>query len=143
MIERCHNPRRKAWSSYGARGIEVCAAWRADYGAFTAWAVANGYAANLEIDRIDNDIGYQPDNCRWATDAEQGRNRRNTLWMTAFGETKTQSDWGRDQRCAVSNHTLRCRLAAGETLESALTRPPSKIKGVVKRQKAKKAACAH
>mgnify|MGYP000243411348 CR=1 FL=1 len=78
MMARCghykgataHDRRR-----YIERGIEVCAAWR-DFAAFHSWATANGYADDLSIDRIDNDKGYGPDNCRWVSQAENSRNRR-------------------------------------------------------------------
>lgn len=74
MIDRCENPNSEAFDRYGARGISVCPEWRADFAAFREWALANGYADALTIDRMDNDRGYEPGNCRWATYAEQNRN---------------------------------------------------------------------
>ena len=57
--------------------VDMCEEWQ-DYLPFKDWALANGYADTLTIDRIDNSKGYYPDNCRWATMAEQAQNRRNT-----------------------------------------------------------------
>jgi hypothetical protein len=60
---------------HGARGIRVCAEWQ-KFEAFRDWALINGYAADLSIDRIDGDAGYEPGNCRWATPSAQRTNRR-------------------------------------------------------------------
>jgi hypothetical protein len=61
---------------YKGRGVTVCDEWRDDFAAFRGWALANGYADNLTIDRLNNDRGYEPSNCRWATVREQLANRR-------------------------------------------------------------------
>ena len=83
MKQRCLNPKSKAYVHYGGRGITVCDEWKDSYDAFYKWAVANGYDENASrgqctIDRIDNDKGYSPDNCRWTTMLVQNNNQRKT-----------------------------------------------------------------
>jgi hypothetical protein len=71
---RCHNPTCDTYPWYGAKGIAMCDEWRGDFVAFREWAMANGYADDLEIDRIDVGGNYEPGNCRWATRRQQMMN---------------------------------------------------------------------
>lgn len=77
MKQRCNNTNHPSYIHYGGRGITVCEEWNTKYGAkeFSKWALENGYKKGLEIDRIDNDKGYSPENCRWT---DRSTNMSNT-----------------------------------------------------------------
>jgi hypothetical protein len=78
MKTRCFNQKVKSYKDYGGRGITICDEWCNSFEAFETWALSNGYADDLTIDRINNDWNYCPDNCKWATKKEQANNKRNS-----------------------------------------------------------------
>lgn len=83
MKKRCYNPTTHNYHRYGGRGITICDEWLHDFQAFYDWAIANGYDENAPymkctIDRIDNDKGYSPDNCRWVDAKTQNNNKSNS-----------------------------------------------------------------
>lgn len=92
MKTRCYNPNVAAFPQYGGRGIAICDEWRDNFPAFREWSFANGYADSLTIDRIDNNKGYSPDNCRWVTYKEQANNTRRNIVVTLKGETGTVAE---------------------------------------------------
>ena len=74
MKARCLNPKNKSFHRYGGRGITICLEWENDYNSFKKWALDNGYVEGLQVDRIENDSGYSPDNCRWITQMKNCEN---------------------------------------------------------------------
>ena len=95
MKHRCYNQNDSCYHIYGARGITVCDEWLKSYRPFYDWAMANGYSDDLSIDRIDNNKGYSPDNCRWATIEQQANNKSNNVWINDNGEKITISQFAR------------------------------------------------
>lgn len=93
MVQRCCNKNHISYHNYGERGITVCDEWRNDYAVFKEWALSAGYKEGLTLDRINNDLGYYPDNCRWVTMKEQSRNTRHNIYYTHDGETMCLSAW--------------------------------------------------
>ena len=92
MRERCNNPNNKAYPRYGGRGITVCKEWD-DFAVFREWANANGYVeGEVDIDRIDNDKGYSPENCRWTSHRENLANTHRKITDIVNGEELTLSD---------------------------------------------------
>jgi hypothetical protein len=76
MRRRCHDVNHIEYPRYGAKGIVVCDNWKNSFIDFMLWAYENNYVCGLQIDRINNDLGYFPENCRWVTAADNARNRR-------------------------------------------------------------------
>lgn len=93
--DRCGNPRNDAYKNYGGRGICLSKAW-STFPAFKAWALKHGYRDGLTLERIDNDKGYSPENCRWATDEEQSNNRRSNSFVTYKGKKQTYRQWEKE-----------------------------------------------
>ena len=90
MRARCRNVNDKY---YGGKGIKVCDEWDSSYETFREWALSNGYADNLTIDRINSNDNYYPENCRWATVKEQNNNNRANRIVEIDGVTKTFAQW--------------------------------------------------
>jgi len=121
MIQRCYNPNKKKHKKdYQDRGITVCPEWH-NFEAFMDWALANGYSENLSIERIDNNKGYSPDNCKWADNKTQANNRRMCVNITFNGITQTIAQWA--EEIGMKYHVLYQRLLKGWDIESALLTP--------------------
>lgn len=100
MRMRCHNPKCGKYPLYGGRGITV----------HPRWAHLRNFIEDMgpkptrrhTIDRIDTNRGYEPGNCRWATNKEQARNRRNNRYLTLNGETRLLVDWASELGLSTS-----------------------------------------
>lgn len=121
MISRCYNPRCPAFSDYGGRGIAICDTWLQDRQLFFRWAQESGYTDELSIDRINNDKGYSPDNCMWASSKQQNRNRRSNVFITINGVTKVLCEWA--QEVGLSHKTISYRIKNGWSHASAVLTP--------------------
>lgn len=117
--DRCYNRRHTYYPRYGGRGIGLCERWM-DFTKFYSDNIQS-WRAGLTIERIDNNGQYEPDNCRWATRAEQSRNRSNTVLMTLGDVTQPLSVWS--EFVGIPQNTLRTRKRAGWSDEKALTTP--------------------
>ena len=118
MIKRCSDPRHHNWKHYGGRGIRVCARWLKSYGAFEA-DMGLRPSPTHTLDRIDNDKGYSPQNCRWASSAQQARNKRGSRFATLNGVTKPLIDWAAER--GLPYYQVHKRVSAGWSVERALT----------------------
>ena len=122
MVRRCHAPGSKDFYRYGAKGITVCERWRT----FENFYKDMGdRPAGMSIDRKDNAKGYEPSNCRWATNTQQQRNKRDNVILTMNGESLCVTEWA--EKLHINKNTLHARLAKGWDVERALTQPINKI----------------
>lgn len=112
MKNRCSNQKSKNYKKYGAKGIKVCDEWNKSYWNFREWALQNGYKDGLTIDRIDNTLGYGPDNCRWCTYLEQNNNKTNNVFVVINGQKKTLSQWAR--HAGISRSAMHSRYKRGD-----------------------------
>ena len=121
MKQRCRNPKCKEYSRYGGRGIFVCKDWD-NTDALIEWALSNGYRANLTIDRIDNNDGYYPENCRWVNYSVQAMNKRNSIPMIEYrGEKKYLLEWCNELN--LSYDAIKERIKKGWSAEKAFETP--------------------
>lgn len=120
MLRRCADPRTPGYTDYGNRSIKVCERWLS-FGNFYA-DMGDPPFLGATIDRIDNAGDYCPENCRWASRAEQNRNMRSNRFVTYDGVSLCITDWAKRQGMKVA--TLYSRLCIyGWTVERALTHP--------------------
>lgn len=128
MINRCTYPSQPGFDNYGGRGIQVCDEWR-NFGNFSEWCLTNGWKPGLCLDRRETDGNYEPSNCRFLTYKENCNNKRNNRLITAFGETKTLSQWVDDPRCQTEYMTIRDRIdLLGWAPERAITTPTRQLR---------------
>jgi hypothetical protein len=116
MVERCTKPQHRSFANYGGRGIVVCLRWR-KFENFLS-DMGERPSPQYSIDRIDPNGDYKPDNCRWATSREQGRNRRTNHVIEIDGERMTVIEAA--ERFGVKDVTIRARLRAGKSAAQAV-----------------------
>lgn len=117
MLSRCQQPRNKQFKHYGGRGIKVCERWQ-NFDNFCA-DLGPRPSPEMQIDRIDNNGNYEPENVRWATRAQQCRNRRSNINLTFAGRTMCMKDWAAE--VGIGPPTILTRLQRGWSVEQALT----------------------
>ena len=119
MRERCNRTNGPQFSNYGGRGIKVCARWNS----FRAFLKDMGTrpTPHHSIDRINNELGYGPDNCRWATSQEQANNTRYNRHLTFQGRTQTMAQWSRET--GLTSPRICNRLKQGWSIERTLSTP--------------------
>lgn len=122
MHKRCYNPHDPKYKNYGARGITICQEWIHNFLSFQTWALENGYAEHLTIDRIDVNGPYSPSNCRWATCKVQSNNKTDNVILEYHGEAYTLSEWA--QITGIKYSTLAYRASRGWTVQEILITEP-------------------
>ncbi len=120
MIARCHRPEDDHFKYYGARGIYVCDRWRNSVADFYS-DMGPRPSPKHSIERKNNDGPYSPDNCRWATHAEQMLNRRNSVMLTYLGKTQNLCLWAKE--LGLPFKLLQSRNARGWPTEKILETP--------------------
>ena len=120
--QRCNNPNNRSYHNYGGRGIKICDEWANNYKTFYDWAMCAGYEKGKEIDRIDCDGNYEPDNCRFVDIETQANNKRNVKLYTINGVTKSLTQWCKEYE--MNYGMVRQRIIKlGWTIEDALIKP--------------------
>jgi len=123
MKERCLNSNCKSFKNYGGRGIGICEKW---INSFEEFYKDMGPSSGLTIDRIDNNLGYYKENCRWASKKEQAINRRTTDFIEFNGITLNQKEWS--EKLGIQFKTLNRRIRyLNWPIEKALTTPTRQV----------------
>lgn len=123
MIQRCYNENNPQYDGYGGRGIKVCDRWLPkqpnSQGFWNFVADMSEKPEGTTLDRINNDENYSPENCRWATRAQQQRNRRNNIVITFNGKTMVAEDWAKE--IGISRSVILYRYHKGLPVEVVLS----------------------
>ena len=108
MTRRCYNKNDRAYKWYGAKGIKICDEWINNPKSFEEWALKNGYANNLTIDRINEDKDYCPENCRWISSVDNAKYKSTTKLTTVDGVSHTGKEWA--DECNLGCNTINLML---------------------------------
>lgn len=130
MLDRCYNTDARSYKNYGGRGIQVCERWMS----FENFLADMGQPPTklLQIERVDNDGDYCPNNCKWATIAEQARNRSNNIQVTYNGKTQCLKDWA--QELGISYKFIWRRMKDGMSFIEAINTPKKHKQNLLKYQ---------
>ena len=123
MINRCENKNATNFERYGGRGVMVCDEWH-DRGNFVVWALGNGYRHGLQLDRVNNEGNYEPNNCRFVTPSENAKNRRSNIILTFNGKTMCVSEWAKET--GIDWKVLYARVKRNWSVEEILSIKPKK-----------------
>lgn len=119
IINRCNSSKHPSYERYGALGTKVCKEWEDSFDLFLEWSLNNGYKDDLTIERIDNNKGYEPSNCKWATYSEQSIHRK-VLKNNKSGYTGVDYMIRLGKyRSSISRENIRLVLGYYDTLEEA------------------------
>lgn len=110
MRKRCLNKDHQFYKDYGGRGITICERWLGRWG-YRNFESDMGPKPTPKhsVERRNNDLGYNPDNCYWATSKQQAKNRRSTLQVTLAGRTLSASEWAEELGIGVSSFCARLK----------------------------------
>lgn len=134
MVSRCNYEKHHAYQRYGGRGIKVSNEWLGEDGfeKFYEWAMQNGYSEELSLDRIDNNLGYSPENCRWTDAHTQANNRETSITFKFEGVEKSLMEWANDLELNYDSLWRRIKKY-GYTFEDAITLNTDRISKMSKR----------
>lgn len=126
MIQRTCNPNCPMYARYGGAGIGVCKSWQT----FEGFMADMGEAPDgLTLERIDNSKGYEPNNCKWTTYAEQNRNKSSTKKLTLNGRTQIAADWAAE--LGLTDSQIYKRIRRGWSDEEVLLGRPQRLSNEV------------
>ena len=123
MIARCYQVNASNYKYYGAKGITVWEPWRKSFATFLA-DMGECPSRDMTVERLENEIGYRPDNCIWATKADQNKHRSHCVPLTYNDRTMNLADWAIE--VGMSPNALAMRIRLGWSVERALTQPLKK-----------------
>lgn len=122
MKRRCYDTSRKRYEYYGGKGITVCEEWKNSFIAFRKWALSNGYQDGLQIDRIDSNGNYCPENCRWVTPHQNKMNKTSNTGISRYkgvGLSHINQDGQKRWRAYIRFKGVRTHLGTFNSEEKA------------------------
>ena len=123
MKRRCYTPKSVNYKTYGAQGVTVCERWH-DFPSFVA--DMGMCEPGMSIERLDNNLGYSPANCKWLPIADQPKNRRTNIMYTHMGRTENLRQWA--HRYGLSPQVVWLRYQSGNSPEHLFKPTPRQNK---------------